>query len=283
MPMPMAEPPPAPAPAAEPPAPRAEVAIGAPTAAAPRPPRKDVPARMGQPEPEGPSPRGVPVLIKPQPDLPPPADAGNVAANSAPARGRGPRVESYPVTVHRIQPGDTFASISTAAYGSDRFQFALAAFNRDRDPDLTALQPGRTLEVPAVEVLQQRYPASIPAGTAPRPSAARPEPARLLPTVGQDYPAGLGTPVGRSPQPVAGNVSTRDAARADWTRNTRQYRVKDRDTIWTIAQRTLGAGERWPEISRLNRDVLPDVSQLRAGMILRLPAEARVDAADPSP
>jgi nucleoid-associated protein YgaU len=47
--------------------------------------------------------------------------------------------------------------------------------------------------------------------------------------------------------------------------------------MWLIAKRTLGSGDRWPEIFRLNRDVLQDVNQLSPGTVLRLPPDARVD------
>jgi nucleoid-associated protein YgaU len=92
----------------------------------------------------------------------------------------------------------------------------------------------------------------------------------------QTAPA-LGAPVPNVNAALPPNTSAKDAAQANWAKDTKQYRVQPNDTIWSIAKHTLGKGERWPEISRLNRDVLPDVNQLKAGMTLRLPAEAKVD------
>jgi nucleoid-associated protein YgaU len=60
----------------------------------------------------------------------------------------------------------------------------------------------------------------------------------------------------------------------------KRYQVRPNDTVWTIAKRTLGTGERWPDILRLNREVLRDVNQLQVGMILRLPDDAQVDSPD---
>ena len=60
----------------------------------------------------------------------------------------------------------------------------------------------------------------------------------------------------------------------------RTWTVRPRDTFWLIAEATLGVGERWREIERLNRGrevaagvvLLPGTDLLRAGWTLRLPA-----------
>ena len=49
------------------------------------------------------------------------------------------------------------------------------------------------------------------------------------------------------------------------------YEVRDGDSLWKIAVVCLGNGNRYPEIKRLNPDVLPDENSLSAGMRLRLP------------
>lgn len=52
----------------------------------------------------------------------------------------------------------------------------------------------------------------------------------------------------------------------------RTYRVAAGDSLWRIAQRTLGDGNRWREIAKLNPKVDPD--RLTTGLVLVLPSGA---------
>ena len=54
----------------------------------------------------------------------------------------------------------------------------------------------------------------------------------------------------------------------------RQYKVKDGESLWRIAARELGDGERWSEIVALNQLPNPDV--VKPGDVLRLPGPASV-------
>ncbi len=47
--------------------------------------------------------------------------------------------------------------------------------------------------------------------------------------------------------------------------------VQRGDSLWRIASRHLGDGERWPEIYRLNTDQIADPDQIDVGWVLRLP------------
>jgi len=52
----------------------------------------------------------------------------------------------------------------------------------------------------------------------------------------------------------------------------RAYEVKPGDSLYTVAQQKLGAGSRWKEIFKLNRDTIgSDPSRLKVGQKLRLP------------
>lgn len=51
----------------------------------------------------------------------------------------------------------------------------------------------------------------------------------------------------------------------------REYVVRSGDSLWTIAQRQLGDGNRYVELRKLNDDVLEDSNRLQVGMRLRLP------------
>jgi nucleoid-associated protein YgaU len=49
------------------------------------------------------------------------------------------------------------------------------------------------------------------------------------------------------------------------------YTVRDGDSLWKIAADQLGNGSRYPEITKLNDDVLSDEDSLTVGMTLRMP------------
>jgi LysM repeat protein len=50
--------------------------------------------------------------------------------------------------------------------------------------------------------------------------------------------------------------------------------VQSGDTLWAIAARHLGDGNRWTEIHALNQDVIPDPNAIEVGQVLRLPGES---------
>ena len=50
--------------------------------------------------------------------------------------------------------------------------------------------------------------------------------------------------------------------------------VQSGDTLWVLAERHLGDGQRWSELFDLNRDQLVDPNAIEAGQVLRLPGEA---------
>lgn len=60
-----------------------------------------------------------------------------------------------------------------------------------------------------------------------------------------------------------------EAFKAD---QSKQYVVREGDSLWLIAAEQLGNGSRYTEISKLNADVLEDEDSLAVGMRLRLPA-----------
>jgi hypothetical protein len=200
----------------------------------------------------------IPVEVRPQPIDPPqanPRDAIPVVIsrdftpmNPVTATPTRPIVESFDaVTGHIIRGGDTYARLSELYYRSDRYQQALAELNKERDPRLANPQPGDLVVVPDVKVLETRFPQLV--GTTV--SAAT-------------KPDAVAAPLARTEQPAL-------------TGQEKHYRVQPNDTVWIIAKRTLGSGDRWPEILRLNKDALRDVNRLEIGMTLKLPADARLE------
>ena len=74
------------------------------------------------------------------------------------------------------------------------------------------------------------------------------------------------------------NANTKTGtAPATTTANTNlpTYRVGKGEQLFEVAKKTLGDGYRWSEIYALNKDLLRDSTELRADMVLKLPAEAR--------
>ncbi len=53
----------------------------------------------------------------------------------------------------------------------------------------------------------------------------------------------------------------------------KEYVVKDGDSLWRIAASQLGNGGRYPEISKLNADILKDEDNLVVGMRLKMPVQ----------
>lgn len=61
------------------------------------------------------------------------------------------------------------------------------------------------------------------------------------------------------------------------------YTVSGNDSLWSIAQSTLGDGNRWREIYELNRDKISNPDVISAGMTLRLPSGASSPSSNPAP
>jgi hypothetical protein len=186
-----------------------------------------------------------------------------------------PRVESYDEEMHRCQPGDTFQSISQRYYHSDKYEQALLLFNRAhpmatdsirQTPPL--LQPGQMVYIPPLRILEQRYPSAIP-GLTPLPSLPPPAP---NPAMAPIQPVPPQPPVARpvGPAPSAGVAPFGE----------KKYRVRaGGERFFDIAQRTLGSGQRWGEIYKLNQGFNPNYP-VPAGAVLRMPAAACIDPAD---
>jgi nucleoid-associated protein YgaU len=219
------------------------------------------PAQLGKPMPEAVKEdlsRAHPVEIRPQPEV-------DAAPGASASRGSG-NVLIYDREVYTLRPGDSYATISNAKYGSPRYAEALALYNREQNPRLSTPVAGQSVFVPPVDILERKYGSAITGergsseagrrdmATAFQPREARPGPGATSPE--RSFPAnGL---------------------------NDKRYRVRTGDTLWNIAKQTLGQGERWTEIMRMNRDVLPDINRLHDGLMLRLPVDAKVDSPPPS-
>jgi nucleoid-associated protein YgaU len=166
-------------------------------------------------------------------------------------------VDSFDEAIYTPQAGDTFPSIAAKYYGgAEAYGPALLWYNRNH-PDAgdgirqePPVLTGQRVYVPLEKrVLEQRYPKLIPGlATAVAPLA----------------PA---APIAPPPAPVAAAPTYP------------QYRVtqKEGESMFAIAQRTLGNGFRWKEIAALNPSLTSEFA-VEADKVLRLPPDAHVDA-----
>jgi hypothetical protein len=204
-----------------------------------------------------------------------------------------PQVDAYDEMTYRCQPQDTFATVSTKFYRTDKYARALQMFNRNhpRATDGVKLDPpmlaGQSVYVPPVRILEKDYAAFVPNLTPVPPLKATPE----HPTpVGAASPA-IGTLPGQGASPTvpppAGTVPTAlptagGNAAGSWSNplGEKMYVVRSNgERFLEIARRTLGNENRWPEIYKLNQRFNPSYP-IPGGTVLKLPADAHVEAAD---
>lgn len=187
---------------------------------------------------------------------------------STPAASSEPQVDSYDELTYRCQAGDSFQSISLAMYKSDRYARALQLHNRNHPratdnvrQDPPTLPPGQAVYVPPQRVLEKQYASVITNGSAPAAAAQGLAP----PQTGVTSVAMTSAPLTSSTAPNASD---------------KQMRVrKNNDYFYEIARRTLGSGDRWTEIYRLNPRFSPDYP-VPVGTVVLLPGDARIDAGD---
>lgn len=81
---------------------------------------------------------------------------------------------------------------------------------------------------------------------------------------------------------AAGVLAAPRAVSAQETAQPRTHTVVRGDNLWDLSQRYLGNPFLWPEIYRLNRDVVEDPHWIYPGEVLRLPGETTVAQAPPA-
>lgn len=139
---------------------------------------------------------------------------------------------------HRVQPGDTFASLAKNYYGSESY----ARFLKESNPQLAGsgiLSPGSVVNIPAT-----------PKETASDPNAT--------PSKGSKLASPVTPATGASPGAVKQSGKT--------------YQVRTGDSFYSIARSALGDSKRWKELYEMNRKVVrDDPKSLRPGQVLTLP------------
>ncbi|MCS7047250.1 MAG: hypothetical protein NZO58_12905 [Gemmataceae bacterium] len=212
----------------------------------------NVAPHSGVPMPSLPAPASAPGVSTPSANL----KAGNNPSFTIPAPGSGvASVAVHDLQYHTVRGNETFAGLSKTYYGSEKYADALLTFNRDYAGNrnlTTVLQPGQQIMIPSAEFLRNRYSAMI---------------SDLRPGTG-GVGVSIGAPSGAGKPSFAPTTPSPDA--------TKSYRVAaEGQMIWQVAVQTLGDGNRWPEILRLNPG-LQTLQPIPGGTILRLPSNANV-------
>jgi nucleoid-associated protein YgaU len=169
-----------------------------------------------------------------------------------------------------VQPGDNLSKIAVAMYGAEvgnKLATVQALYEANKDQMKTAgdLLPGKKLVIPNLAP-----PAETKAAAESTPAKA----ADKATTKTADKPAAK--PAGKSAKPKPANpdpgsfeqtkkkpVSQKDAGKS--------YRVKSGESLWAIAEKQLGDGNRYREIISLNAQVLRKPDDVRGQMDLKLP------------
>jgi hypothetical protein len=186
-----------------------------------------------------------------------PQNTNNNSGFVIPAPGNSATVMVHDMQTHQARNGETFASLSQNAYGDNKYANALQMYNRDYGPNrtVTTLQAGQTVLVPPLQFLQERYASAIGG-------------ARSNITNVSVAPVSINPPV---PLPMNNNTPPLPTADA-----TKTYRVPpEGQLMYAIALQTMGDGNRWSEIYRLNPNLQP-LQPVPGGTMLRLPSNAKV-------
>ena len=206
---------------------------------------------------------------------------------AAPSPGRAATVGRpglvQPADHYKVEPQDTYWSISKKVYGTPRFFQALAEHNRERVAHSEQLRPGVELETPPPDELQRLYAKYIPsAGRNPEAT----EVARGESSAAARYGIATGSPTrrvgGRGVEAPGGGTAPPDASEFHGPEGgffvgrggEPLYRVANGDTLSSIAQQHLGKSSRSHELYEMNQDRLADPNRLKVGSVLKLPQDA---------
>jgi len=230
-----------------------------------------------------------------------------VEAPAPKTRGRVVQAEPEPkpdrveAAYHRVEKEENFWTISRLYYGSGRYYKALWAANRDTVPVIDQLREKQVIVIPAQEDLDGSLiePARVARATASgasqsasartntrNPKSADRSPRRSLAASGIDSIAddddenfaARGRSKGRSSareRDIDDGLDRVSDTTRDRTADLPIHKVRQNETLRSIARDRLGDSKRANEILRLNRGVIEDPSNLVAGQVIELPEDAK--------
>lgn len=147
---------------------------------------------------------------------------------------------------HDVRGGESLFAICKQYYGSTDLVKALAKFNKMDDP--AQLRAGRRLIIPTEETLTGK-PKAPPPSTPQTPSnSALRNTAMAAAATRSDDKSEV-----KKPKPAS-----------------RTYTVKSGDSLSDIAQRMLGDKDKWRDLAKINRKVIDDPDNIKAGTVLKL-------------
>ncbi len=147
---------------------------------------------------------------------------------------------------HDVRGGESLFAICKQYYGSTDLVNVLAKFNKMDDP--AQLRAGRRLIIPTEETLTGK-PKALPAAAPRTPSNS----------------ALRNTAVAANATGSEGKTDAKKPKTAS-----RTYTVKSGDSLSDIAQRMLGDKDKWRDLAKINRKVIDDPDNIKAGTVLKL-------------
>jgi nucleoid-associated protein YgaU len=217
--------------------------------------------------------------------------------------------------LHRVEGRENFWDISRMYYSSGRYYKALWKANEDKVPEIAKLHQGTVIRIPPPEELDPAYidppgkrqgqsrtdgeilarhdsaaddstsMRSAPAATNRRTGNASEDGVPIRRSSRSDVELNLPVSDAATEQASGSGRSSRESSRSDadaepGIRNRNAvarpiYKVRQYDTLRTIARDTLDDPRRANEILDLNRDIIADPAHLIVGQILELPEDAR--------
>jgi hypothetical protein len=205
-------------------------------------------------------------VFNPPGGVAPPPTAVNVA----------PSVDAYDELTYRCKNDDTFAGISLKFFQSEKYARALQMHNRNhpRAPEGILHDPPNLANVqvyiPPLRILEKNYGSLIP--------DFKPLPAMAAPPLSPPTSPGGAAPVPGGPGAFAPGTAPTAGTSLASPQPDKLYKVIGNGEMYRdIAARTLGNRDRWGEIYQLNGRRYPPEYPVPPGIVLRLPADARVD------
>lgn len=235
----------------------------------------------------------APGTMAPDPDF----GAEPLQQPEATPRPTFPTTEAFEPVPHVVQRGENFWTISKSYYGDGRYYQALWAANREEVPRIDGLIVGASIRVPPVELLDRRM---VPPATGSN-AGARTASAEAKPNMATNRVAPILRAAPESPS--ARLVSSRTSSAgpdpdflegeadkppvrepADEATPTppseppkpQFYRVRQYETLRSIARDVLGDSSRARELYELNKDRIDDPYGLVPGTPLRLPNDVEL-------
>jgi nucleoid-associated protein YgaU len=167
-----------------------------------------------------------------------------------------------PLAVYEVRSGDSLAEIALKFYGQKEGK-KLASIdrifnaNKDKLSSIESIQVGQKLIIPAIESKTEEL---VKTGMFEK----------VKPAASKDSKPSAKEAAKKSETPKEAKSPKEQKQPKE---QFRIYTIKESDSLWQIAVKQLGDGNRYREIIKLNSDVLKDGNSLAVGTKIKLPAK----------